>query len=321
MNSFRRPLMIILSFTLVLSACTMPATYATSPATTVPVDGASEPDLAYTAAAQTIAAQLTEIALPFAGTPLPPGTAEAIAALLTPTETLPPTSTPLPPHTPLPSDTAVPTTPPPPTNTRLPSPSPTATLNDPGVVMGAPTWTDPFDQGLNWPIYTDEHVQMALEDGQLVMTALNADKYEAWMIIPNLVLTDFYAEAKITHQECSGLDRYGLLARSSLDARLTYLFGFTCDGRYSLRIWNGADFTMLVEWKPSDAIFTDGQTNRLGFKAEGSKLSLYANGVLLEEVEDATFTEGSIGLFIGAVNTPGFTILVDEVSYWDLTLQ
>ena len=299
----------------------MPATYSTAPATIAPAGASAEPDLAYTAAAETIAAQLTSIALPFAGTPLPPGTAEAIAAMLTPTETLPPTSTPLPTNTPLPSETALPTTPPPPSETPLPSPTPTATLDDPGTTLGVPTWTDPFDQGLNWPIYTDDHVQMALEDGQLSMTALNADKYEAWMIIPNLVLTDFFAEAVITPQECSGLDRYGLLARSSLDARLTYLYGFTCDGRYSLRTWNGSDFTMLIEWKPGDAIHTDGQANRLGFEAVGSQISLYANGILLEEIEDASFAAGSIGLFVGGFNTPGFTVLVDEVSYWDLTLQ
>jgi hypothetical protein len=193
-------------------------------------------------------------------------------------------------------------------------------LDDPGTTLGAPTWTDPFDDGMNWPIYTDGHVEMSVVDGQLNMTALNADKYEAWMIVPNLILTDFYVEETVTPQTCSGLDRYGLLARSSLDARSTYLYGFTCDGRYSLRTWDGSQFTMLVEWTPSDAIHKDGQTNRLGLKAVGSKLSLYANSVLLAEVEDASLSQGSIGLFIGAMNTPGFTVLVEQVSYWDLTL-
>jgi hypothetical protein len=50
--------------------------------------------------------------------------------------------------------------------------------------------------------------------------------------------------------------------------------------------------------------------------AVGDKLVLYANGVLLKEVKDGTFTEGSFGIFVGARETTNFTISVDEISYW-----
>jgi hypothetical protein len=52
--------------------------------------------------------------------------------------------------------------------------------------------------------------------------------------------------------------------------------------------------------------------------ADGKKLSLYANGVLLKEVSDDIHLSGKFGVFVGSVKTPDFTVLVDEMAYWDL---
>jgi hypothetical protein len=45
---------------------------------------------------------------------------------------------------------------------------------------------------------------------------------------------------------------------------------------------------------------------------------LGAKQVLSGSLEDDTFSEGAFGLFVGAVNTAGFTVAFDEVAYWDL---
>jgi hypothetical protein len=60
------------------------------------------------------------------------------------------------------------------------------------------------------------------------------------------------------------------------------------------------------------------QSNRLGLMVEGKKLSLYVNGVLLEEVADDIHLSGKFGVFVGSVKTPNFTVLVDEMAYWEL---
>jgi len=40
---------------------------------------------------------------------------------------------------------------------------------------------------------------------------------------------------------------------------------------------------------------------------------------LLEEINDATLINtGHFGLFINARQTPGFTVSMDEISYWTL---
>ncbi len=60
------------------------------------------------------------------------------------------------------------------------------------------------------------------------------------------------------------------------------------------------------------------QANRLGVRAEGDRISLYANGNLLAEITDSTFSEGNFGAFIAANETPGFTVWMEEISLWNL---
>ena len=77
--------------------------------------------------------------------------------------------------------------------------------------------------------------------------------------------------------------------------------------------------TKLVEWTDSANILKGAnQTNRLGIRVNGSQFSLYANGALLTEVTDGTYSEGGFGVYVGADQTKNFTTLVDEVAYWEM---
>jgi hypothetical protein len=274
-------------------------------------------NVAYTAAAETIAAQLTAIANPatqaiYEASPVP---GMLTSSVLIPSETLPATSTPLPTSTTIPTDTPLP-------STSTPSAlSPTQTGIYPMGSLGDPTWEDNFLDGTNWPLYNDVHIQMEVDEGKLRMTALIPNRENPWdgWMVSQPILSDFFLQVTVTPSECTGLDRYGLLARATVDASHSYLFGFSCDGQYSLRIWNGSFFVTLVEWTASEYIHPGAeQTNQLGFKAQGNELSLYANGQLLTELEDSSFSEGAFGLFIGAVNTASFSVFFENVAYWDL---
>ena len=98
-----------------------------------------------------------------------------------------------------------------------------------------------------------------------------------------------------------------------------YVFEFSCDGRYRLYKWDGEKYDAIQEWK-SSAFITGGsdQTNVLGIWLKDKAIRLYANGKLLAEFEDDKFDEGRFGLVIGADQTEGFTVYVDEVAYWTL---
>ena len=123
---------------------------------------------------------------------------------------------------------------------------------------------------------------------------------------------------------CSGSDHYGIILRVPVvnAPDQGYLFGVTCDGRYSLRRWNGeiqpkGEMKRLVDLTASSAIKTgSNQTNRLGIYAVGSRLILYVNGTLLTEVNESTYPSGFFGVFVGADVTTNLTVHVDEMSYW-----
>jgi len=241
-------------------------------------------------------------------TPNPALVATQVAQMLT---ILPATATSTPPV----SDTATQ----PPTQSPQPSPTPTGTPSpgDPRQILGAPTWTDQFNDGKHFGEFDDDHARVEMRDGHLFLTAHNADSWYSWTIA-NANLKDFYLEATVKTSDCAGLDRYGLMARAP-DPSQGYFLDFSCDGQYQLRIWDGNKFTGLIPWTRSDHINAGaGQINRIGLMARGAQLSLYANGALLKQLQDSTYAEGTFGLFIAAAKTAGFTVEVDEVDYWKL---
>ena len=313
---------------IMLGACSIQATNTPPPS---PVE--TEEQLPYTAAAATISSQLTDIAvanttgvattvdepeLITTATDLPEDTSTALPE---DTATIPFTSTSLPSQTPLPTDTIPPTDTPEVDATQEPAQTmaPTQIGEDPVNNLGEPDWKDTFSNASNWPLYNDEHVEMKItEDNRLKMTSIKADTWESWMLT-HPVLENFYVELKATPGECSGLDRYGVIVRATLDAKKGYFYGLTCDGSYSVRIWDGETFSMITPWISHDDINTgESEMNTLGLNVEGDQLTLYINGVKVTTLEDPTFTVGLLGLFIGGLNTDEFNVWFEEISYWEL---
>ena len=292
---------------LVLAGCSLSAP---------PTPATQDPAPAYTAAAQTIIAQLTQAALtatdaapsvdqtdtPAGGNPLE--TPAQTAEITTPTATAP-----------APTATATAASPTPPL-----SATPSLPSTDPLLYLGEPDFYEPFNSDANWSLYQDEHVSFEVDNGQLAMTAFNPDYWDGWTLSwPGI--SDFYLEMIASPQTCSGMDRYGMVirAQNSDEGYLGYLYGVTCDGRYSLRRWNGSNYVTIVDWTESESIHKGAdQGNRIGLMAAGKKLSLYANGVLLKEISDDTHLSGKFGVYVGSVRTPDFTVLVDEMAYWEL---
>lgn len=294
-----------LSFLLLLFAagCVLPSS---SRPTSVPPG--QTPEAVYTSAVETVVAQLTEAAV----TSAPPSAAA-------PTEALQPTDTPAPTQPPAPP-TAAPTQPQPTATQPAPTAAPSATpvSSDPKASLGSPTWQETFVNETNWSFSKDKHSQMGVENDKLVMVAFNADSFDSWALTwPKT--NDFYVEMTVTTGKCSGLDRYGLMVRAPSEADRGYLFGVSCDGHYSFRLWNGKKYTRLVDWTASDKILTGkGQTNRIGVKGVGDKYSLYVNGSFLTTVTNDTYEGGHFGVFVAAAQTPDFTATVSEIDYWAL---
>ena len=300
----------------ILSACTLPLTQATPPAV-------SDEEMA-----TRVAKILTEMPQPTEGLPtaeLPPletaepgqtategVTAETQAPTATtqaaqPTATQQPTST----------SVVIPTV----EVTTMPAFTPPA--DDPRTKLGPPTWTDDMSDDTLWPTGVDKYTDIEFKDGKLFLTGLTTT--DGWRLAGTQKLANVYIEATIGTSTCSGTDRYGLMYRVpvSSEANKGYLLGVSCDGKYSLREWDaklGSKGTMTthINWTASDAIQAgSNKTNKVGIMAIGDRMIIYINGVMVNEVKDSTFSEGSFGLFVGARETTNFTIAVDEVSYWN----
>ena len=292
-------LSILVSLLFFITACSLPAP--ATPAT-------SDPAAAYTAAAQTIMAQITQAAQTSAptgaGSPSNQTTTPSVEATATSsvTATSPPTGTPTL------------------TQTQPPSPTPVAPPEDPRASLGEPDFIDTFENDDNWSLYTDDHVSFEIDDDQLVMTAFDPENWDGWTVSwPEI--KNFYLEMTTNTGDCSGMDRYGLVARATKtgDGYETYAFGFTCDGRYSLRKWDGERYVTVFDWAAGESINEgSNQANRMGLLADGERLSLYANGHKLVTIQDDSYEQGKFGVFVGSANTPDFTVLVDEIAYWEL---
>lgn len=247
---------------------------------------------------------------PFSPTLVPSATAAVL-----PTSTTAPTATiPLPTAAPQASATSAPT--------QQPSIVYTPPASDPTTKLGSADWSDAMDNGNNWPTGADQYTDITFAEGMMRLTGLTTT--DGWrMTYPEL--ENFYLEVTFQVNDCSGTDRYGVIARVPVvnSPDRGYLFGFTCDGKYSLRRWNASigakgEMVNLIEWKSSTAInIGSSQTNRLGLMAIGDRLILYANGQNIGEVKDSAFTKGYFGIFVGARETEDFTIRVDQVRVWE----
>jgi hypothetical protein len=204
---------------------------------------------------------------------------------------------------------------------------PTLSHDDPKARLGAATSNDPMKDSTKWiwPTGVNEFTSIAFSNNELALTSLK-DKIGWRLTNPDgRAFSNLYLEATVKTGNCAENDQYGLIVRVPVlkDANQGYLVGFTCDGRYSIRLWNGeivpnGQMTRLVDWTASKAIHAgSNQINRLGVWLVGGRIAIYANGTLLGEATNAAYPSGYFGLYIAGLKTPNFTIQVDEMSYWE----
>ena len=272
---------------LLLASCNLPQKQAAP----------SEQDVA-TAVAQTLTA---EIILPLETTP-------------------PPTSSP----TPAPDEpTITPTEQTTPTETLTPTLTPTNISDDPANAFGAPVWERDMVNGTAFGIgpegYDDDNTRIYMENGVMVLESSSSQGFRGWRLT-SPTPQNMYLEATFNTPSCSGNDLYGLVFRAKdYTSGQGYYFGITCSGQYNFSRWDENGTSFLVNSKTGEAILSgSGKTNRIGVLAEGSSFKLYANGKLLEEVQDNGLPNGGhIGVFL-AGSSGNFSVELDHIAYWNL---
>ena len=213
-----------------------------------------------------------------------------------------------------------------PTETATMTLTPTATVtqtqapSDPAVLLGAPAWTYEFI-GSNSPWdYESDQAVFETANGSLNISALLSPNWHSWWV-SSPKLKDAYVEATIKMGTCSGFDRFGLIIRASSDGEQFYLMDLTCDGRWGFfRMAPDVDFVTIKDYQPLEG-WSDAWTvaHRIGVWMDGATFQLYIDGEQVGMVSDNTLSgEGYTGFMIAFSDTPGFTVHVDQLQYWDV---
>ena len=201
--------------------------------------------------------------------------------------------------------------------------TPEVVSEDPGVYLGDPDWLDEMKPGdYNWNLETDTYMSAAYDNGTLQLKAFS--EVMGWRIASTPVLGDAYIEAVVKMGACSTSDGYGFVFRvpEQVAYKQGYFFGITCDGKYSLRVWDGLaganGVTTWLQYPKLSEFIVKGKdaSNTLGVMTVGDDISLYINGELVAEFEDDTYPQGFFGMFINRDNTENLTINIDRASYW-----
>ncbi len=230
------------------------------------------------------------------------------------------TYTPTPEPSPTPEPTSTPTAIPPTPTEVLPTPTMVPIEGNPVALLGEPSGVDNFDTFNNWSLFDNKCFKSELTGTQYLSTAKGLAGIACWELSWPL-LENFYYETMVEMpQTCQPQDRFGILFRGPDNDR-GYLYGFTCDGQYTLTAWDGEETTtVLVPLSATSAInATAGAKNRMGLLVMGADYYLYANGLFLGQAQDITYLEpGKIGYYVRAATEEPFTAAYDYLKIWVL---
>jgi len=268
-------------------------------------------DAAYTQAAQTIVAELTQNATPANSlSMLASATAVSVQAQAK-QETLPPTSTSLP------TETLPPTSTPRPTNTPFPTDVPTE------VVTEVPTATpEPVFQQVYQDDFTSMHAWKAGKDTSESFHFSNGG-YVISSDVPNEIVwsvrTDSYNDVRIdvTASKVTGpLDGYyGVVCRFSNGGNY-YVLAIGSDGWYGIGLKKSSLLHFLTEGVDTKNILGGNAKNKIRAYCVGDRLALYVNDVFIAQVKDSTFAGGATGMAVGTHQIAGYSALFDDYALY-----
>ena len=186
--------------------------------------------------------------------------------------------------------------------TLLPSPTPKIVLFEDGEFTNSCTLDSTTD------------VERFVENGQFNMRVLTP-LFVAWTKCTQVEYSDFVMEVDATQVGGPDNNTYGVIFRYGLDAKEFYTFLISGDGFYVFTV-DGAEREepeILVDWTESSAIKQGAQTNRIKITAVGGNMKYYVNDQFLGEVQDARFSTGIVGFFVGSLDEGGVQVSFDNL--------
>ena len=156
-------------------------------------------------------------------------------------------------------------------------------------------------------------------DGQYILTMMGKQDYHfAINSIPNFSGKDFIISMDVTILETAVTPgdlsfEISLREVNGVNGK-HYSFSLFNDGSSSGEVWPTKEYTSIIEFwhrEPNNAInFDQGKTNTISIEANGTTLSLYVNGQMINTVTDTTINDaGEISFNIG-LNKPNQSLTI-----------
>jgi hypothetical protein len=212
-----------------------------------------------------------------------------------------------------------------PTETATETSTPTTDISDPVAQLGSPAWTEDFDgSSSSWDFDYDQ-ATFETSSGYLNLTAVTSANWHSWYV-SSPKLKNAYVEATILMVNGTGLDRFGLAVRSSNDGQQFYFLNITADGQWGFfRMendvnMNDVNINEISGYQTADQLNdVIGTPHRVGIWMQGNTFTFYIDGEEIGSASDNTLMQkGYTGFLIAYANTPGFTVRVDKLQYWDI---
>jgi hypothetical protein len=142
---------------------------------------------------------------------------------------------------------------------------------------------------------------------------VNVANYDAWSNPDDLSFTDVQVEVDATKNDGPDTNDFGVICRYK--GRDGYYYGtISSDGYYGIykKTTEGGRQLGQGQEQFSDKILTGATTNHIRFDCVGSTLTLYVNGIQIDQQTDTTYKDGNTGLLAGTYTEIGTDILFDN---------
>jgi hypothetical protein len=142
---------------------------------------------------------------------------------------------------------------------------------------------------------------------------VNTDMSDIWGNPSSSTFGDISIEVDATKNGGPDDNDFGVICRYQ-DVDAFYYAIISSDGYYGIFKMTSESSDLLGhdELLPSDSILQGEALNHIRFDCLGSQLSLYANGMLLDQQADQDYGYGNVGLLAGTYDISGADILFDN---------
>jgi hypothetical protein len=177
-------------------------------------------------------------------------------------------------------------------------------------LTGQKLFKDDFsDPNSGWGTEKVDNHEMLYSDGKYKMIMLAKETF-VYANPNNQDYRDIEVNVDAEPQGSFNDNYYGVICRIQ-DNDNFYMASVSGDGFIEIDKYSGGNFSVLGITYRAGEDFSNGKT-QLVVSCVGDAISVYANGLLMQRVNDSTFNKGQVGLTVGAYNNPPATVLFDN---------